>query len=103
MISYARSRADLRPGIAHNHSIVEVVRVGIDIGVIGNRRAFTNNDFTAIIEQDVFVNYAVVLNGKVVAERDLNPVKDLHVLATMFEDVAGDHVAHAETEPVVQA
>jgi len=55
--------------IADYHAIVQIVGVGVDIGVIGDRRSFVNDDFSSVIEKHVFVNGAVVLDGQVCSQR----------------------------------
>ncbi len=47
-----------------------------------------NDDFAAIIQQDIFVDRAVVFDRQVVAERELDPVKQSYVLADVLEERA---------------
>ncbi len=57
----------------------------------------------AVVEQNVLVDGAIVFDRQVVAEGKLNAVKDLDVVAAMFEYVAGQHGAHLVSQPVIQA
>src|SRR5205807_8224015 len=50
----------------------------------------------------IFVNGAIVFDGQVIAERKFHAVKYLYVLAAIFEDVAGEHGAHSEPQPMVE-
>src|ERR1051326_8442968 len=86
------ARADLRFTVGNDHSVIQVVIVGIDVGIIGNRAVFVNNDFAPIIQQHVLVDRAVILDGQVVAVRNLNAVKDLHILPDVFQHMIAKHV-----------
>src|SRR5579872_2097363 len=89
--------------VGHDHSIVKVMLMGIYVGVIRDGAAGMDHDFTAIVEQDVLMDYAVVFHRQVISKGDFDPVKDLYVLTDMFEDMAAKHGSHAISEPVVQA
>src|ERR1700682_3516946 len=89
MVSDACLGADLRLVIADDHAVVEIVSVRVDVGVIGNRRSFMNDDLSPVIEQNVLVNGAIVFDGQVVTEGKLHAVKDFDVVAAMFEYMAG--------------
>jgi len=88
MIGDASLGADLGFVIADDHAVVEIVCVRVDVGVIGDRRSFVNDDLPAVVEQNVFVNGAIVLDRQVVAEGKLHAVKNLNVTAAMLENVA---------------
>src|SRR6059058_1946931 len=62
-----------------------------------------NDNFSAIIEENIFMDDAVVFDCQVVAERDFHAVEYLYVLAAMFEDVTGEHGAHPKAQPVIQS
>ena len=62
-----------------------------------------DDDFAAVIEQNIFVDGAVVFDCQVVAEGEFHSVKNFHVTAAMLENVAGKHGAHRMPQPVVQA
>src|SRR5438874_9790077 len=62
-----------------------------------------NDDLSAIVEENIFMDDAVVFNGQVVSERDFHAVEYLYVHAAMFEDVTGEHGAHPKAQPVVQS
>ena len=64
---------------------------------------FVQDDLSAVVEQDILVDGAVVLDGEVVAVGELHVVEDLHAFADVLEDVAAEHAAEAESEPVVEA
>src|SRR5882724_8513072 len=68
VVGDARARADLGLGVVDDHAVVQIVVVRVDVGVVGDRRALVDDDFAAIVEQNVFVYGAVVLDGEVVAE-----------------------------------
>src|SRR6202021_3584848 len=71
--------------------------------IVGNTSSFADDEYSPVIQHHEFVNGAVVFDGEVVTETELNPVEDLHVLAHVFEDVLGQHFAKANTQPVVQS
>ncbi len=96
MVGDAGARADLRFVVRHDHAVVQVVGVGVDVGVVGDGAAGVDDDLAAVVEQDVFVDGAVVFHRQVVAEGNLDAVEDFYVLAAMLEDVAREHVAHAK-------
>ena len=89
--------------ITHDHAVVEVVGVRVNICVVGNRAALVNDDLTAVVQQNVFVDGAIVLDRQVIAEGYFDAMKNLDVLATVFENVAREHGANAISQPVVQA
>src|SRR5437016_9159194 len=62
-----------------------------------------DDDLAAIVEENIFMDDAVVFNGQVVSERDFHAVEYLYVHAAMFEDVTGEHGAHPKAQPVVQS
>ena len=103
MIGNARLGANLGFLVVDDHAIVEVVGVRVHVGIVRNRRTLVNDDFAAIIQQHVFVDGAVVFDGQVVAKRNFHPVKNLHVLSAVLEYMAGQHGAHAKSQPVIQA
>src|SRR6266566_3018817 len=61
-----------------------------------------NNELAAVVQQNVFVNCAIVFHREVVAEGDFHAVENLHVLAAMLEYMTSEHSAHSEPEPVIQ-
>jgi len=79
-----------------------IVGVGENGGVFRDRRAFTDDELAAVVEQDVVVDDDVVFEGEVVAEGELDAVVNLDVGADAFEDVLAEHGAKAEAEPVVK-
>ena len=62
-----------------------------------------DDDLSAVVEQNVLVNGAIVPDGQVVTEREFHPVKDLHVFPAMLEDVPSQHRAETISEPVIQS
>src|SRR5262249_27788588 len=70
--------------IGDNHGIVEIVRVRVNVGIIGYGSPLTDDDFATVIKQDIFVDHAIVFDGEVIAETDLNAMKDLDVLSEML-------------------
>src|SRR5258708_23696280 len=103
MVSDACLAADLRLVIADDHPVIEIVRVRVDVGVVGNRRSFMNNDLSAVIEQNVLVNGAIVFDRQVVTEGKLHAVKDFDVVAAMFENMAAPHGTHPVSPPLMHA
>src|SRR5579859_6868813 len=101
MIGDACARADFRLRIGHDHAVVEVVLVGVHVGVVGNGAALMDHDFAPVIEQNVLVNHAVVFDREVVSVGDFHAVEDLYVFADVLENVTGQHVTHAVAKPVV--
>ena len=83
--------------------VVDVVGVRVDVGVVGDAGAFVEDDLAAVVEQDVLVDGAGVLDGEVVAVGELDVVEDFDVLAEVPEDVAAQHAAEAEAKPVIEA
>ena len=75
----------------------------VNICVIGDGASLANDELAAVVEENIFVDDAVVLDREVVAERNFNSVKELHILAKRLEHVFGDHVAHAISQPVIEA
>ena len=75
----------------------------VDVCVVGDRTTLVDDDLTAIIEQNVFVDSAIVLDGQVVSERNLHPVKDFYILPAVFKNMARQHGAHSIPEPMIQA
>ncbi len=61
-------RADLGFLVGDDHAVVQIVGVRIDVGVIGDRTALMDDDLAAIVEQNVFVDGAIVFDRQVVAE-----------------------------------
>jgi len=57
-----------------------------------------DDDLAAIVEENIFMDDAVVFNGQVVSERDFHAVEYLYVHAAMFEDVTGEHGAHPKAQ-----
>ena len=96
-------RTDLSLVIVHDHTVVQIMRVRIDVGVIGDGRAFVNDDLAAVIEQNVFVDGAVVLHRQVVAIRHFDTMKDFHILAAVLEDVPGQHRANPIPECMIHS
>src|SRR6516165_4859266 len=103
VIGNASHRSDLGFLVVDDHAVIEVMGMGIDIGIVGDRRAGMDDDFTAIIEQNILVNRTVVFDRQIVAIRDFDPVEDLHIAPAVLENMAGQHGPKAESEPVVQA
>ena len=62
--------------------------VGVDIGVVGDTGALVEDDLSAVVEHDVFVDGAGVFDGEVVAVGELDVVEDFDVLAEVTEDAA---------------
>ena len=102
VISNPRPWPNLSLMVGNNHAIVQIMRMRINIGIVGNRTAFMNDDFATIIKQNIFVDGAIVFNCQVVPIRNFHSVKNFNVLATVLEDVLRKHGAHAEPEPVIQ-
>src|SRR5579864_4132805 len=103
MVSDAREGAEFGALHVDDHAVVQIVLVGVDIGIVGDRGTLVDDELAAVIEQNVLVDGAVVLDGEVVAVGNLDAVEDLDVLAAVLEDVARDHGAEAEAQPVIQA
>src|SRR5512144_210651 len=101
VIGDAGARPDLRLSVGYDHSVIQVMVVGIDVGVIGNRAAFVDHDFAPVVQQDVFVDYAIVFNGQVVAVGNFHAMKNLHVFTNVFEHMFGNHGAHPKAQPVI--
>ena len=95
-------RPDLSLCIGDDHAVIQIMFMRIDIGVVGDRRAFMNDHLATVIEQHVFVDGAVVFDGQVVTIRDFHAVEYLHVLPNMFQHMLREHGAHAKAEPMVQ-
>ena len=87
VIGNAGAWANLRLPVGHDHSVIQVVIMGINVGVIGNRAVFMNDDFASIVQQHVLVDRAVIFDGQVVAVRNFNAVKDLYVFSDVLEHV----------------
>src|SRR6266568_6570702 len=47
--------------IVHDHAVIQIVGVGVNVGVVGDGTAFMYDDLSAIVEQHVFMDGAVVL------------------------------------------
>src|SRR6266567_1789320 len=83
--------------------MVDVMGVGVDVGVVGDAGALVENDLATVVEHDVFVDGAPVADGEIVAVGELDVVEDFYVLAEVAEDVAAEHAAEAEAEPMIEA
>ena len=68
MIRDPRLGSDFRLVIANDHAVVEIMGMGINISVVGDGTASVNDELAAIIQQNVFVDGAIVLDRQVVAE-----------------------------------
>ena len=62
-----------------------------------------NNDLATVVEQDVFVDGAIVLNREIVSKRHFHSVEYLYVLPAMLEDVPSQHGPHPEPQPVIKS
>src|SRR6478752_7387343 len=98
MIGNTSPRANLGLVIADDHAVIEIMGVGIHIGIVGNGTAFMNDDLAPIIQEHVLVNCAIIFDRQVVAKRKFHSMKYLYVLTAKFEDVTGQHCAHAEPQ-----
>src|SRR5678815_5424491 len=62
-----------------------------------------NDDLPAVVEQNVFVDGAIVFDRQVVTEGKFHAVKDFDVVAAMPEHMPGQHGAYFMSQPVIQA
>src|SRR5581483_671886 len=62
MISNASPWTNFGLVIANDHAIIEIVRMSVNIGIIGDRAALMNNQLATIVEQNVFMNSAIVFD-----------------------------------------
>ena len=53
-----------------------------------------DDNFAAVVEQDVFVDGAVVFDREVIAKRKFHAMKYFDVAAAMLENVARKHGTH---------
>ena len=81
VIGEPRSGANLRFSILNHSGVDRIMRMRVNGRVVRNRCALLDDQLATIVEHDVFVDDAVVLDRKVVAITELDSVKDLHVLA----------------------
>ena len=68
-----------------------------------NNSAAGHDEFAAIIQKNVGVQRAIVFEGQIVAISEGDIVADLHMPADVSKNVATQHGAHAQAQPVVQA
>src|SRR5258708_16216999 len=101
VIGNTRLGTDFGAGVGDDHAVIQVVLVGVDIGVVGYGAAGVHDDLSTVIQQYILVDHAVVFDRQVVAVGKLHAVEYLDVLAHMLEDVFREHGAEAESLPVV--
>src|ERR1700733_800635 len=77
--------------------------MGVHRSIVGDGSTLADDELAAVVEHHEFVNGAIIFDREVVTETELDPVEDLYVLADVFEDVLGQHLAKAKTEPVIQS
>ncbi len=95
--------ADFCLAVFNQRTVNRIVCVRVDSYKIRDGRAFFDDDFAAVIKDRVTMNHAVVFNGEVVAEGELDAVKDFYIFADVLEDVLAQHGTKTKAEPVVQA
>jgi hypothetical protein len=72
--------------------------MAVNVGIIGDRDAVPENDASAIIQQHMAMNDDVIANFNVVAERELNMLEALEILATAAEYVGSEQTAETNSE-----
>ena len=77
-------RPDFRFVIADDHSVVQIMGMRVHVGVVGDGTARVDDEFAAVVEQNLFVNGAIVFNGEAVAECDLDAVEKFNIIAAVF-------------------
>src|SRR6202789_43977 len=97
----ARSQLGLLIGDIRLH--IDVVGVRINVGIVRDAGPLVQDDLAAIVKQNILVDGAVVADGEGVAVGELDVVEDLDVLAQMAKDVATQHAAKAEPQPVIES
>src|SRR6266481_8142845 len=101
VIRNAGIRTDFCFSIAYDHAVVEIMIVRIDIGVIGDGAAAMNNDFSAVVQQNMPMDHAIIFHGQIVSKGKFYPMEDFYILADVFKNMPGKHGPYPETQPVV--
>src|SRR6478736_9951278 len=72
-------------------NVINIVSMGIDVGVIRNRDIVTDLDTAAVVQENMTVDHNIVTEAKVVAERPLHKMPTFKVLSYPCKDVRGKH------------
>lgn len=102
MVRNAGSRAEFRGLVGDIRLRIDVVRMAVNVRVIRNARACMQDDFGAIVEQNIFMNGAAIFDGEVVAVGEFDVVKDFDAFAKMFKNMPPQHAAKTESQPMIE-
>src|ERR1700722_3460559 len=80
-----------------------IVREGIDAAVGTDDGVLADGDAAAIVEQGTLANNGSVADGEVVAVGQVDSVMNFDACAEMLEDVAAQHAAKTQSQPVIEA
>src|SRR5579862_901247 len=102
MASDAGSGPDL--GVLEAHLVVTVGRVGVGENprIGSDDGIFADGDAAAIVEQRTLADRYAVFDDEVVAVREVDAVVDADARTHLYEQVAAEHAAEAQPQPVFQ-